>query len=107
MSVEPKILESIVNEPGVNPVYFPGRLLPKTFTIGAPPASIICAVPLSFAKAHFILSDKAITKAGPEIFFFLNSPHSGNNERGTSFFIVFNHFSSLGPKKKTGIFFFF
>ena len=65
---DPNNLESIVIEPGVSPVYFPGRLLPKTLTIGAPPASIICAVPLSFANAHFILSARAITSAGPFVF---------------------------------------
>ena len=103
ISAEPKTLESIFTEPGVRPVYLPGKLLPKTFTIGAPPASIMWAVPLSLAKAHFILSDKAITKAGPQILSFLYLPHSGNNELGTIFFTIFNHFSSLGPKKKTGI----
>ena len=87
------------NDPGVKPVYFPGRLLPKTFTIGAPPASIICAVPLSLANAHLILSANAITRAGPLILFFLNLPHSGNNELGTFFLIIFNQFSSFGPKK--------
>ena len=36
-----QIEESIFNDFGVKPVYFPGKLLPNTLTIGAPPASIM------------------------------------------------------------------